>query len=84
MRPYVLLDLYIPSTSVKLTEFNVESDGRDTNFCVPFAPSPFGLRANAIRSLSLTSAKDSVSDLAHSPFSFSLWDKFYLYVHCIV
>lgn len=68
----ILTNLYVPSTSVKLTEFNVESDGRDTNFCAPFAPSPFGLRANAIRSLSLTSAKDSVSDLAHSSVSNSL------------
>lgn len=63
--------IYLPSTSVKLTEFNVESDGNDANLCPSFVSSPFGLSANAIRSLSLTSAKDSVSDLIPSATSFS-------------
>lgn len=61
--------IYSPSTSVKLTEFNVESDGRDANFCASFVSSPLGLRASAIKSLSLTSAKDSVSDFVQSSMS---------------
>lgn len=58
--------VYIPSTSVKVTEFKVESDGKDANLCASFVSSPLGLRASAIRSLSLTSAKDSDSDLKQS------------------
>lgn len=48
----------------------MESDGRDANLCASFVSSPLGLRANAIKSLSLTSANDSVSDFAHSAASF--------------
>lgn len=61
-----MLCVYLPSTSVKVTEFKVESDGKDANLCASFVSSPLGLRANAIRSLSLTSAKDSDSDFEHS------------------
>lgn len=55
----------IPSTSVKLSEFNIESDVEDAKFdTLPL------FKVNSARSFVLT--EDSVFDLAHFPLSCSL------------